>query len=392
MSNELVETTSQSRALAMPTANAMAEVLAEQTKIRQVLKQYIAEAMKADVDFGIIPGTENPTLLDPGADKMAEIFRCTPHYEVTRREEDFESGLFFYEFRCQFVSRDSGAIVSEGWGSCNSFEKKYRWRNAARKCPACGKEAIIKGQEQYGGGWLCWKKKDGCGAKFGDADKKITDQVAGQVINENPADQLNTIMKMAKKRAKVDCAKTMCSRYGFQFSQDMEDMADGQYEPPKPATTEAPAATAGGISKETDERIHVLLEMGKLKWHDPVVVKMVAGVIHPLSPGVGFKSSSLTEAEGRMILNAIAEWDRKQASLILPITEPTKANVLKLLESINKRWDMDNAKFRGWVETVIKHPIGQGVFISDLKEGEGLAIVKELESLIRNTNGRTCNA
>jgi hypothetical protein len=33
-------------------------------------------------------------------------------------------------------------------------------------CPVCGKYAIIKGKEEYGGGWLCYKAKGGCGAKF----------------------------------------------------------------------------------------------------------------------------------------------------------------------------------------------------------------------------------
>ena len=33
-------------------------------------------------------------------------------------------------------------------------------------CPQCGQPAIIKGKEEYGGGWLCWKKEGGCGAKF----------------------------------------------------------------------------------------------------------------------------------------------------------------------------------------------------------------------------------
>lgn len=37
---------------------------------------------------------------------------------------------------------------------------------AGSKCPKCGAAAIIKGQEQYGGGWICWKKQGGCGAKF----------------------------------------------------------------------------------------------------------------------------------------------------------------------------------------------------------------------------------
>lgn len=39
----------------------------------------------------------------------------------------------------------------------------------ARSCPECGKTAsVIKGKEEYGGGWVCYKKKAGCGAKFYD--------------------------------------------------------------------------------------------------------------------------------------------------------------------------------------------------------------------------------
>jgi hypothetical protein len=34
-------------------------------------------------------------------------------------------------------------------------------------CPACGKVGtIIKGSAQYGGGWVCWKRRDGCGTKW----------------------------------------------------------------------------------------------------------------------------------------------------------------------------------------------------------------------------------
>lgn len=39
------------------------------------------------------------------------------------------------------------------------------------KCPECGHTgAIIKGQEQYGGGYVCFKKKQGCGAKWATLD------------------------------------------------------------------------------------------------------------------------------------------------------------------------------------------------------------------------------
>lgn len=35
-----------------------------------------------------------------------------------------------------------------------------------RACPECGESAIIKGKAEYGGGWVCWKKRGGCGATF----------------------------------------------------------------------------------------------------------------------------------------------------------------------------------------------------------------------------------
>ncbi len=37
-------------------------------------------------------------------------------------------------------------------------------------CPTCGKsESVIKSKAEYGGGWCCYKKKNGCGAKWWEA-------------------------------------------------------------------------------------------------------------------------------------------------------------------------------------------------------------------------------
>lgn len=35
-------------------------------------------------------------------------------------------------------------------------------------CPNCGVQAVIKGQPQYGGGYVCWKKGGGCNSKWTD--------------------------------------------------------------------------------------------------------------------------------------------------------------------------------------------------------------------------------
>jgi hypothetical protein len=105
----------------------------------------------------------------------------------------------------------------------NSRETKYRWRESQRACPACGQAAIIKGKEDFGGGWLCWKKKGGCGAKYPDGDQSIESQQTGRVFNPDIADQVNTIQKMSQKRSLVGAVLLAVNASEF-FTQDVEDM------------------------------------------------------------------------------------------------------------------------------------------------------------------------
>jgi hypothetical protein len=39
-------------------------------------------------------------------------------------------------------------------------------RQAGSQCPACKRDAIIKSRAEYGGGWLCHKKRGGCGMRW----------------------------------------------------------------------------------------------------------------------------------------------------------------------------------------------------------------------------------
>src|SRR5690606_9819605 len=125
--------------------------------------------------------------------------------------------------RCRLHHAPTGALLGSGMGSCSTRESKYAYRKSERKCPQCDKETIIKGKEEYGGGWLCFAKRGGCGAKFGDKDPKITGQVVGRIEKPDVYDQHNTVLKMAIKRAHVaailfvTCASEI-------FTQDVEDM------------------------------------------------------------------------------------------------------------------------------------------------------------------------
>lgn len=191
-------------------------------------QQFVKFYLKDGEDFGIIPGTSKPTLLKPGADKLCELYGLADTYPDHRvhRVEDWskDPALFDYEVTCVLVHKGTGTVVGEGMGSCNSYESKYRYRDQSRKCPHCKRETIIKGKEEYGGGWLCYAKKGGCGAKFTDADKTIVDQNVGKIGNPDIADIKNTILKMAKKRAKID-ATIAATRSSGVFTQDLEDLA-----------------------------------------------------------------------------------------------------------------------------------------------------------------------
>jgi hypothetical protein len=215
--------------------------LAVARKRLQEFQEFVKEYLKEGEDFGTIPGTPKPTLYKPGADKLCELYGLADSYEIIDKIVDFNAHppLFDYEVRCTLIRMRSQSVVSTGLGSCSSYESRYRWRQGTRKCPKCGSEAIIKGKEEYGGGFLCYAKKGGCGAKFPDNDKSITEQSVGRVENEDLVDVKNTILKMAKKRAKVD-ATLSATRSSGVFTQDIEDMDVGD----RSATTSPEPKTA----------------------------------------------------------------------------------------------------------------------------------------------------
>jgi predicted RNA-binding Zn-ribbon protein involved in translation (DUF1610 family) len=192
----------------------------------QAKKELIDGIMKSGVDFGVIPGSSKPTLLKAGAEKATSFFGLSPHFKDAGVVEDWTGAdhngepFFYYRRTCELWRGDH--LVASVDGSCNSWEKKYRYRSSERVCPNCGKPTIIKGKQEYGGGWICFLKKGGCGAKFFDGDKTIEGQEVGQVKNADIADQVNTLLKMADKRALV-AATLIATGLSEYFTQDIED-------------------------------------------------------------------------------------------------------------------------------------------------------------------------
>lgn len=243
MSTELVRTNGGNYAApAAPIHHSFAPLPVEDLK-RQVSS--VMEAMSAvmvpGTHYGNVPGVDKPSLAKPGAEVICMMFRLVPQFNDSQ-PIDLGNGHREYRFTCTLHGPD-GRVMGMGGGSCSTMESKYRYRNGERKCPACGKAAIIKGREEYGGGFVCFGKKGGCGAKFREDDKAITDQQVGRVENPDIADLYNTVEKMARKRAHVDATLRATCASGV-FTQDVEDLvAYGEQTKPAPVAEVVVAAT-----------------------------------------------------------------------------------------------------------------------------------------------------
>ena len=220
-------------------------------------RDFYKNVMDEGQHYGLPPGMDKkradgtaarPALLKPGAELLLSsmgLFAELSDAERPIRDYDGSQNggeaLIAYRRVCR-IYRQTGPTESErvrvvqAEGFCSSRETKYRYREGGRKCPECGSVSIIKGKifdDGSGGGWFCFPKKGGCGEKFLIDDNRIVSQQLGRVANPDIADQENTILKMADKRAYV-AATLLATGCSDIFTQDIED--DPNLQEPKNVT------------------------------------------------------------------------------------------------------------------------------------------------------------
>lgn len=312
--------------VAQPQSSAFLSPAASLAQMRErytMFGDFVRDVLHKGIDFEVIPGTDKPSLVKPGAEKLAAMFGLTPRFIMVRATEDWTGAehngepFFYYVYRCELFRQD--AFIGSCEGSCNSWEKKYRYRAGERKCPTCGKATIIKGKAEYGGGWICFAKKGGCGAKFKEGATEIESQQTGLVPNTDIADQVNTIQKMAQKRAFVGAVliATNASEY---FTQDVEEMAQFAVEADYREETPAPAPVA---------RPQPATEKMWKRWHELTEKADVLGIHYPAMPD-DVTAERLTEA-GKALASTIREKEAMIASAGEPETyegEPVQDGLL----------------------------------------------------------------
>jgi ribosomal protein L37AE/L43A len=211
-----------------------------------LIKEVMKNVMVRGEDYGhAFPGAPRPSLLKPGAEKLCLLFRLDPQYELVSEKE--EGRHLSITTRCVLYHIPTGRRLGSGLGSCSTRESQYAYRSAFPPCPKCGKKAIIR--RRYGGGWLCFKKKDGCGAVWPAGAPEIESQETGRVPNEDLADQYNTILNMADKRALIAGVRVVTAASAIFAQEFPEDEGPGRRE-------RARSASAGraGASPQPPEK------------------------------------------------------------------------------------------------------------------------------------------
>lgn len=156
-----------------------------------LIQTIMSKIMIEKEHYGTIPGTDKPTLYKAGAEKLCTAFRLAPSYQVARH--NIEGDHREYEIIVTMTHITTGNVVGQGVGLCSTMEGKYRYRTK----------------------WINNEKH--------------------KIENENLWDQMNTVLKMAKKRALVDAVLT-CTAASDIFTQDLEDFSSDKVATSKPKT------------------------------------------------------------------------------------------------------------------------------------------------------------
>ncbi|MFC4402372.1 hypothetical protein [Gracilibacillus xinjiangensis] len=175
------------------------------------LQKFVDDVMVKGIDYGLVDGFSKPTLLKPGAEKLCDVFGFSKTADIISRIEKWEDGIFAYEVKVTLIQKDNNIAEAEGLGTCNSKEATFH--------------------------------------------------------HQDPYTIVNTVLKMAKKRALIDAVLSATRSSGI-FTQDIEDFPRQQiHQPDDEFVTKRQLQKIHQLAKEMKIRSDVATEMLQMKFN-----------------------------------------------------------------------------------------------------------------------------
>lgn len=180
-----VATVEQGVSLALPRISP--QFIEERKQEIALLQKLVKGSLVRGIDFGRVPGTPSDSLWDPGANAIINAFNCrVGQRRVLSLREAIDRLSVVIEV--PIISRDTGQEVGSGIGAASTMETKHKYRWVSEG------EAV-----QLGYALEALKQRT----------NKDTGEVEYRIRNPEHDELLNTIIKIASKRAEVDGAESL---------------------------------------------------------------------------------------------------------------------------------------------------------------------------------------
>jgi hypothetical protein len=174
----------------LPAPRISPETIEETLQSIALLQNMVKDILKQGIDYGRIPGTPQDSLWDPGASQIIGAFNCyCGERRILKLEDSDEKIVACVEV--PIISRATQQVVGSGIGAASTLETKYKYRWVPKPKEWGYDEVAIKTFKTKRG-------KDDEG-----------DVILYRIPNPEHSELLNTIVKMASKRAEVDAAESL---------------------------------------------------------------------------------------------------------------------------------------------------------------------------------------
>jgi hypothetical protein len=276
------------------------------------LEEMKRSALRNNVDYMLIPGTSQPSLLKPGAERLLQCFGLGHRITCVKANEDWEGRFFYYQYKATIVKSypTHEIVVAECEGSANSKEGRYHDR------------------------WVTEKKARDAGVDLATCPSRLKEGRYGsyqeyKVENPNPYSLVNTLQKMAQKRALVGATLQATGSSGL-FTQDLDDMEIPVQEERKPFY-ESPLKSkpTNPTDMMNDQQRRTLFKIGKNKGLSNEDVKKT---IYSLT-----KKSSVTQVTFEEAGRLMMEFQKLAKEDLLSIANTYEVNLSNEERNRNKQ-------------------------------------------------------
>ena len=100
----------------------------------ELVRRLMETVLTPGIDYDTIPGTDKPTLLQPGAQLICMILNARPQIEV-QSQRQLDPPFIAHTVITRLVKRDTGEVIGEGVGSANSRERRFTSKRYAGRDP-----------------------------------------------------------------------------------------------------------------------------------------------------------------------------------------------------------------------------------------------------------------